>query len=340
MRGLPLLLACLTLATATATEPFLKPNDVIAFVGGEDMVVAAEHGYLELLLSKALPTANLRFRSLAKEGDTVFEQQRDLNYPTLEQQLDQIGATVVIAQFGQSESLAGEEKLPEFIAAYEKLLQRLSGPTKRRLLVLKPNPFTPSELSSPVEKERLALLQETLAKYSNGIDALAARPDTVILFKHPREKPAEQEDPPIKSRVSDAKLPPTRDGMHLSPAGAMVSAANIRGALVAHERVESLPKDESNLLPAPLLPGPPLRANKQPKVEKDNLHSLIIEKNRLWYHYYRPQNWAFLAGDRTNQPSSRDHLDPTKRWFPTELEQFLPLIEAREREIAAALAKP
>src|SRR6476660_5311882 len=95
-------------ASVRADEPFLKKNDVIALVGGEDMVVASEYGYLELLLTRALPDYHLRFRNLAWEGDTVFEQRRDLNFPTWEEQLDKTGATVVIAQFGQMESLAGK----------------------------------------------------------------------------------------------------------------------------------------------------------------------------------------------------------------------------------------
>ena len=73
------------------------------------------------------------------------------------------------------------------------------------------------------------------------------------------------------------------------------------------------------------------------------MRQLIIAKNRLWFDYWRVQNWAFLAGDRTEQPSSRDHLDRTKRWFPAEREQFLPLIEKKEQEIwdlAAKLAQP
>ena len=102
----------ITLSTATgAEEPFFKPNDVVALVGGEDMVVAAELGYLETLIQLALPSYKLKFRSLAREGDTVFEQRRDLNYPKLEDQLDKIGATVVICQFGQMESLAGMDRV-------------------------------------------------------------------------------------------------------------------------------------------------------------------------------------------------------------------------------------
>ena len=74
--------------------------------------------------------------------------------------------------------------------------------------------------------------------------------------------------------------------------------------------------------------GTPIRPQKL-----DAMRAAIQAKNRLWFHYTRPQNWAFLAGNRTNQPSSRDHKDPTKRWFPEEMEQWVPLIEAKEREV-------
>lgn len=63
------------------------------------------------------------------------------------------------------------------------------------------------------------------------------------------------------------------------------------------------------------------------------LRKLIIEKNKLWHDYWRPSNWAFLHGDRTAQPSSRDHLNPSARWFPAELERYLELIELKERDI-------
>ncbi len=162
----PLFLFLFLPGAARAAEPFFQKGDVIALVGGEDMVVASEYGYLELLLVRALPGHRLRFRNLAWEGDPVFEQRRDLGFPTWEEQLDKIGATVVLAQFGQMESLmgtgsagappavpgappgtspastpprnppppggapaaaGGAPALPEFIAAYEKLIERFSG---------------------------------------------------------------------------------------------------------------------------------------------------------------------------------------------------------------------
>src|SRR6266446_3256251 len=70
----------------------------------------------------------------------------------------------------------------------------------------------------------------------------------------------------------------------------------------------------------------------------ERLRQMIQAKNRLWFDYWRPMNWAFLHGDRTEQPSSRDHRDPKIRWFPEEMEKFRPLIEAKEKEIWSAAA--
>ena len=64
-----------------------------------------------------------------------------------------------------------------------------------------------------------------------------------------------------------------------------------------------------------------------------SLRPLIQAKNKLWHEYWRPSNWAFLYGDRTAQPSSRDHLNPQVRWFPKELEKYQGMIREKEEEI-------
>ena len=51
---------------------------------------------------------------MAWEGDTVYEQWRDLNFGSWAQQLDTASATIVAAQFGQVEALDGVARLPEF----------------------------------------------------------------------------------------------------------------------------------------------------------------------------------------------------------------------------------
>ncbi len=77
-----------------------------------------------------------------------------------------------------------------------------------------------------------------------------------------------------------------------------------------------------------------LSAEESPELEQ--LRSLARAKNRLWNHYWRPTNWAFLHGDRTAQPSSRDHRDPRLRWFPAETEAYWRLIEEKENELVQA----
>jgi len=77
--------------------------------------------------------------------------------------------------------------------------------------------------------------------------------------------------------------------------------------------------------------NPASAPSKSPKTEI--LRKLIQSKNRLWFHYTRPQNCAFLGGDRDTQPSSYDHIKTSDRWFPKEMEAFLPMIEEKEKQI-------
>lgn len=290
-----------------AAEPFLKPNDVIALVGGEDMVAAAEYGYLELLLQRALPEHRLKVRSLAWEGDTVFEQPRDLNYPSLEAQLDEIGATVVIMQFGQMESLAGTSKLPEFIKAYEKLIERVSAGGKRRVALLTPMMFDARSTTAAAKVTKGN--NESRGLYAAAVEELAKKPNALFIDWLQVDLQ--------EVFTGGTEWPQTRESVHLSSTGLSNQARGVANALLFGD-VRNLKR----------YPG-----------SGADLAELVRAKNRLWFHYYRPQNWAFLAGDRTEQPSSRDHKDPSKRWFPEEMKQWLPLIEAKEKEIWALAAK-
>jgi hypothetical protein len=286
-------------------ETFFKKGDVVALIGGEDMVVAAELGYFELLALRALPEHRLRFRSLAWEGDTVFEQRRDLNFPSWEEQLDAIGATVVLCQFGQMESFAGRDQLPPFLADYEKLLARFAAGGKRRLVVLEPFAFAQGDLSATeLTAPRLAR-HEALTDYSAAARNVAERAGALWIG------------------VGEFRLPGSRiqrDGCHLTRPAHAIFALDLARKL----QLEPNTAGGNTDMHAKLL-------------------ALVAAKNRLWFDYWRVQNWAFLYGDRTVQPSSRDHVDPSKRWFPGEREAFLPLIEAKEKEIwslSAQLAKP
>jgi hypothetical protein len=79
-------------------------------------------------------------------------------------------------------------------------------------------------------------------------------------------------------------------------------------------------------------------AGRFPEPSWEALRQAVIERNALWKGYSRPTNWAFLAGDRTEQLSSRDHRDPKIRWFPAEMEQFVPLLQAADQKTDALAA--
>ena len=273
-------------AGAQGGRGVLRPHDVVALVGGEDMVTAWDHGYLEYLILRQRPDLQLQFRSVTKEGDTAFEQARDFNYPTLEKQLAEIGATVVLVQIGQMESLRGRGQVSEFERAAQALIDRLSDGRKRRVILVGPTPVAPG---TPV-----SLRFDALDLYRESVARLAQRNELPCVL-------------PGEHRPFAANQ--FRDGVHLNEQGHFAFAVQLADALVgATERRLPTTPDERRLL------------------------EVIRSKNRRWFHYVRPENWAFLDGDRTVQPASRDHRDPEKRWFPEEMKEWLPRVAERERE--------
>jgi hypothetical protein len=288
--------------SAPAQSPVLGTNDVVAFVGGEDVVAMQQHGYVELDLAFEIQSRNLRFRNLGWEGDTVFEQRRELNFPTWEQTLAKIGATVIVAQFGQAESLHGVGALSPFTTAADRFLSSLAS-TNRRLVVLAPTRFERPAGQLP----DLTARSEALRAYSDALRSLATRRGwTFVEWQPPR------------LLANDEVKPLTRDGLHLNALGQWFLASGVRKGLGVVDTITKMSVEENGAVTPPGI---------------EELRQAIVAKNQLWFDYWRPQNWAFLAGDRTEQPSSRDHRNPKLRWFPNEMELFLPLIEAKEREV-------
>lgn len=149
--GLVIATAILPAHSGLPAEPAaftLQANDVIALTGGSNIERTRFNGFLQTHLFAAQPDAKLKVRNFGWEGDTVFEQWRDggaagkldpsqswQQQRDWRQHLAEVGATAVIAQFGQMESLAGLERLPAFIAAYEKLIADFKEDGRRVVLV-------------------------------------------------------------------------------------------------------------------------------------------------------------------------------------------------------------
>ncbi len=154
-----------------AAEKFeLRAGDVVAFVGGADMVRMQKEGRLETALTIKWRKAAPKFRDFAWEGDTVYfqsavrERWRPQAFGDWEKQLERVKASVIIAQFGKMESLDGAESLERFVEAYGKLLDTLAG-GERRVVLLGPSRF----------EWKGAAGRSAIAEYTQAIEALAKK---------------------------------------------------------------------------------------------------------------------------------------------------------------------
>ncbi len=263
----------------------LQPGEVIAVLGGNEAVAVVEEGSLEAGLVRAFAVQQPRLRNLAWEADTVFRQDRPLNFGDLPLQLRRCGATAVLLMFGRQECLErGAAGVADFEAAYDRLLGQVQTVTPR-LIVAEAAPFE----AKPKPLPDLSARNAHLALYNAALRRLAEKHGALFLGLGTNWQPA---------------APLTRDGVNLTEAGA--------GELALRLLAQAGLRDATGLEP---------------------LRTAVRAKNRLWHQYWRPDNWAFLHGDRTAQPSSRDHLNPQLRWFPAELERYQKLIADKENEL-------
>ena len=281
----------------------LEPNEVVVFVGEENLASEPQTGYLETLLLTGLRAPSIRFRNMAWEGDTVYEQWRILNFGSWRRQMDRVNASVVIAQYGQMEALQGKASLDKFIAAYEKLLDEFAQSTQRIVLV-SPMPFEKNAAPMPDQSTHNA----DVKMYADAIGQLAKKRNYLFVDLYS-----------ALEKTADPAKRLTSNGVQLTPDGQWAAAQAIAKSLGAESKLTRDPSSGT--------------------VSAEPLRAAILAKNKLWFEYWRPGNWAFLAGDRTEQPSSRDHRDARIRWFPAELQEYQALIQRAEVKIEE-LAKP
>lgn len=270
-------------------------EETIALIGGTEAVALAESGELEAMLLLAFPQVPFHFRSLAWEGDTVLHQDRPMNFGDLAQQLKRVNAGSVFVMFGRQECLdRGKEGLEEFKVAFGKLLDLVQKQTPN-VIVMGPPPFE----GMPPPLPDLAGMNTVLAEYNQVMRDEASARQLVYCDV-------------LVSTEKEGDGGWTRDGVQLHAKGAGLVARMCRRSWAA------------------LSPG------SAPDLQKTDAGILAVlqGKNRLWHDYWRPTNWAFLHGDRTQQPSSRDPVNAQLRFFPSEQEKYLPLIKEEEAKIA------
>ena len=294
-------------AVAPVTTPFpdgkftLGENETVVFTGGTNFVRESKTAYLETALTKAFAKQKPLFRSMAVDADSVYLQERELNFGTWRQQLDAVGATVVIAQFGQMEALDGVARLPEFVAAYHRLLDEFSTRTVRLVLV-SPMPFQGSLPLAPDLSKR----NDDVRAYADAIRRIAKQRGALFV------------DLSTLNEQGFPKRGSLTDGLHLNEFGLECAAQ-----LIAKQ------------LGVGMSPGKAGNSGlwaSFPYAPASELHAAIIEKNRLWSQCWRPSNWNFAYGDRASQPFGRPAAGQPD--LKGTFAQHRPLIMAADARIA------
>lgn len=290
----------LLVATSDASKPFeLRQGDVVTFLGGTNLLHLQQSGHLETMLTGAFPAAHAKFRDLSWEGDTVFrlgtviERWRPDGFGERDEQLKRVGTTVVFAQFGQLESMAGEEGIADFVKSYSELIDAIQRQA-RTVVLISPTRF---EVTSSPLIPNVSNHNPTLKSYVEAISRLAK---TRGLF--------------FVDLFSGVNQLHTENGMHIKPTHQKDIAERILDQL-----------NLGNSAPRPV------DGSSDVNSDYETLRQAVVEKHRLWYDYWRPANWKLLYGDDSKRQFTRGGANYIP--FREEWKKLIPLIDEAERRI-------
>ena len=135
-------------------------NEVIVFIGPENTVIEQRTGWIETALASGFRERQPRFRHMGWEGDTVYRQNRMMNWGSWQENLDAVGATTVVVWFGQMEALDNTRTPADFAAAYSTLLEQFARRTPR-IVVVAPPPFEqPADSRVPDNRSRNGIVKQ------------------------------------------------------------------------------------------------------------------------------------------------------------------------------------
>jgi lysophospholipase L1-like esterase len=290
--------------SSTAAAPpggwLLRDGDRVVFLGDTFVEREGDRGFIETALVAAHPSASLTFRNLGWSGDTVWAESRGVfdqpakGYARMLALVHELDPTIVFVAYGRNESYKGAAGLPAFRTQLEKLCDDLRGTRAGGTATAGDVPpsadvrlvlVTPHRFESAEADARNA----ALALYCEAIRAVAVaqRAGLVDLFAEP-----------TGSTASGSAR--TENGIHLSDAGyAAAAEAFVRAA------GRSLPADFTAM--------------------SAGLRKLVVEKNRLFFHRWRPANETYIFLFRSHEQGNN----------AIEIRQFDPLVTAAEERVRA-----
>ena len=298
MKPLKQLLILLAVATAvspdlTLAEPVqLEDGERVVFLGNTFIEREGNYGHIEthLALGAGSEGKKVTFRNLGWSGDTVFGDARSYfgppqeGFDRLKKHLQMLKPTTLVVCYGAVAAFDGEKGVQKFLGGYKRLLDMAKKETGARIVLLSPPPC--ETLGPPLPD--MAAQNERLAIYRDAIRAFAQAEghEFADVFAALREGKAKR------------SAPWTDNGLHFTDEG-------YRQAAPAIAKLFGFDK------PLPV------------SSELDDLQGLILEKNKLFFHRWRPANETYLHGFRKHEQGNNAR----------EIPQFDPLVAEKDEEI-------
>jgi lysophospholipase L1-like esterase len=270
-----------------------EKDDMVAMIGSTFLEREGRFGYIETALTQAYPTLGLRFRNLAWSADTVQGHARSYFGPPQEG-FDRLKGHLEMVK-------------PSVVICQYGSAEAWNGPAKVQEFI------------------------DRYARFLDMVDAAAGKPRLVLISP----LPAEHRPPAPDPAAYNANVAVYRDA--IKKLAAARGIAFIDAFALAQQLPDSLrPLTENGLnyslkghaalgALTPLVTGASAAA---PEAD-EALRALVVEKNRLFFHRWRPANETYLFGFRKHEQGRN----------AAEMPMFDPLVEKAEKAIAAHVAE-
>jgi hypothetical protein len=354
-----------SLGERAAAEFKLDDGDRVVFLGSTLIEREQRYGWWELALTTRFPGKRISFRNVGWSGDTVFGESHvgfaytrtgSANvaggFKHLIEHTLHLKPTVLVIGYGTNESFEGEKGLPKFVKGLNTLLDALA-PAKARVVLF--SPMRQGDMGRPSSDP--AANNENLRLYADAIRDVAKKREATfvdlfdLLGDPGRVKAVTQNGIQLTGEGYRWSAPLLEKGLGLP---VRTQQATFRAELFPLRRVWRpglgalwlVPINPPTTVISKLSPGKHtlfiddqavftadakewasgVKLEHDPEIEQaEKLRKLIVAKNELYFHRWRPQNETYLFGFRKHEQGKN----------ASEIPQFDPLIEAKEKEIVA-----
>ncbi|MEO7517100.1 MAG: PVC-type heme-binding CxxCH protein [Verrucomicrobiota bacterium] len=286
-------MACfLFVSTVKAAQPFeIFDGDRVVLLGDTLIEREQEFGFLETRLYTRFSERKFIVRNLGWSADTPFGESRarfdfaqtGKGFEQIKEQIAALKPTVVFLGYGMASSFAGEEGIAKFKSDLNKLIDTIQGISESKNVRF--------ILLSPIRHEKLPAPLPDPTEHNNQL----------ALYSTAIAEIARERDFPFVSLfdwIPERKAPLTDNGIHLNAHGYSLLAEAI----------------EKNL------GWKPIRLNEK---KTEPLRQTIVEKNKLFFNRWRPQNETYLFGFRKYEQGQN----------AKEIPMFDPLVAEQEEKI-------